>query len=160
MMWFRSWPDRIPEGRAHVVDSLPRIVMSDRDYLTADLPTDEPGFCLLEWDVVLDRAGRDRFVSHAAARPRSVLVAPYRIRRGDGTDVWVHRARGRWVTDGAPSCDWFGFGCIYLPRHLVTGFLATNPRRFSDSLFSRWHHDHHGPVPIDWDVHPQHLHHD
>ncbi len=173
-MWYRSWPETIPEGRAHVVDGLPRLLMRDCDYATLPdyqpWPIEAPGFFLLEWDMALDRVGRDRFAGHALAEPARVMVAPYvkPLPQWDAGTVatvakQVHRVQGRPVADGTPECETFGFGCIYLPQSVLTAWLASERFNalkgvFTDIGFSSWHRDFRGGCPIDWTVHPQHLH--
>ena len=56
----------------------------------------------------------------------------------------------------------FGFGLIYLPHDLIARYVATDPKQFTDTTFSRWHMRNvtssHRNVPIDWDCHAVHLH--
>lgn len=186
MIWLRSWPRDVPPGRHYIQDSLPRLVMEGYDYTPLAGIADD--VCLLEWDVALDAVERERFAAHALARPERVLVAPYRLYGIESEPVWCHRRlledvdgwapkHTRWVADGERMCDYFSFGCIYLPHALVMAFLAAEApargrspllppeapytdTRFHDQTFSVWHR-HHGPevrVPIAWEVHPQHVH--
>ncbi len=169
--WYRSWPEAVPADRARVHDSIPRLVMRDCDYATVPnyqpWPVHEPGWFLLEWDVALDRGGRDTFARHALAAPDRVLVAPYKspFRRTRGISFEsVHRNRRRPIADGTATCETFGLGCVYLPRPVLDRWLAVMPTdpygagRFDDLAFSTWHHQTYGPAPVDWSVHPQHLH--
>lgn len=166
--WYRSWPEAVPDDRAHVHDRLPRLVMRDHDYATVtDWPTHQPGWFLLEWDVALDRGGRDRFVEHALAEPGRVLVAPYSspFRRPRGVSFEsVHRVRRRPIAEGTATCETFGLGCVYLPQAVLDRWLDVMPTdpigrgRFDDLAFSLWHHRTIGPAPVDWSVRPQHLH--
>jgi hypothetical protein len=69
------------------------------------------------------------------------------------------------VPTGAPSCDLYGFGMVYLPGKLLRGFedqfraeLDDGSIRFDDTGFSAWATLMQGPASIDWTVHPVHLH--
>ncbi|MGH2688350.1 MAG: hypothetical protein ACRDKW_06040 [Actinomycetota bacterium] len=172
--WYRSWPEAVPADRAYVHDGLPLLVMRDCDYATVPeyqpWPDVEPGWFLLEWDIALDARSRARFVEHALEQPERVLVAPYYVLlpsgpgKGSRLDC-VHRARGnRPIPDGQPWCETFGFGCIYFPAGILdrwgeSGAPGTAGRgRFTDMTFSAWHHRTFGRTPVDWTVHPQHLH--
>lgn len=158
MRWYRSWPATIPPSRAYVHDHLPRLVMTGHDYATAELPDDEPGFCMLEWDVALDQVGRALFAETAAQLPGRVLVAPYSIYPIAGPPAGVHRAWGQPIPPGMPSAETFGLGCVYLPQHVLRAWYAAGPRRFSDRSFSLWYHRTYGPAAVTWQVSPQHLH--
>ena len=159
--WYRSWPEVVPEGRAYVQDSLPKLLMHDCDYRTMEWPADEPGICLLEWDIALDQRERNLFAEQALSEPNKVLVAPYWKSYG-GALRHIHRKLDNEPTEvGSPDTDLFGFGCIYIPGRMVTAFLASPGYRnsaFTDTTFSRWHRREHGRARIAWDVHPQHLH--
>ncbi len=176
MKWYRSWPDKIPPGRAYVVDSMTRLVMNDADYNTVQpWPDDEPGFCMLEWDIALAREERERFVELVHRSPNRVLVAPYyktldpldgpicihRVRRAKG-DRRPPRGWGDWspLPRFATRTDLFGFGCIYLPLKVVQEYKQANPHkpRFDDTSFSVWYRARYGEADVTWDVHPQHLH--
>lgn len=157
MEWFRSWPAVAPPDRAHIIDRLPRLVIGDYDYATLNpgWPAVRPGFCLLEWDVALDRVGRARFAELAAAAPGRVLVADYPIFPVGGPPAGTCRVGGRPVDPGTPRAESFGFGCIYLPAHILQAWPGG---RMTDRTFSRWHHTRYGPATIARGVHPQHLH--
>jgi hypothetical protein len=160
LKWYRSWPIVVPEGRAYVVDSLPRLGMSRCDYNTIEpeWPEDEPGFCLLEWDVALDIQSRTRFAMRAEETPERVVVAPY-IKNYGGAVRQVHRRTGfESIEEGEPKTDFFGFGCIYLPQRVLREYLDTRPEKFTDVTFSRWYRNKYGRVSVIWDVRPQHLH--
>lgn len=139
--------------------------MRDQNYATvADYqpwPRHDPGWFLLEWDIALDRQGREQFAANASERPDRVLVAPYTLYPGARQ---VHRSAGRSIPDGSPQADAVGFGCIYLPQSVLDAFWADPPQRLirtgllSDTVFSDWHRKHIGPFDVDWTVHPQHLH--
>lgn len=173
-MWYRSWPETVPEGRAYVQDGLPRLLMRDCNYSTLPSfqpwPDDQPGFFMLEWDVALDGRQRDMFVEHAMERPERILVAPYwkqYIIKARRPPEWrqLHRSElNRPIKDGTPRADLFGFGCIYMPQAVLNDWLASNwpgsAGGFTDSTFSHWHLATHGQVHVDWSVHPQHLHSD
>jgi hypothetical protein len=171
LKWYRSWPIVVPEGRAYVQDGLPRLLMSDCDYNTVEggWPDDEPGFCMLEWDVALDIKQRSGFAALAEETPEKPLVAPY-IKNYRDACVQIHRRMGFIpIEDGTPQTDYFGFGCIYLPRARVAEYKAAMAHhsaevqgqwcpKFNDTTFSQWHWQTHGPVDVTWDFHPQHLH--
>jgi hypothetical protein len=163
--WWRSWPAVVSSApdRARVEDSLPRLVMRDRDYRTvADYqpwPTNDLGFCMLEWDVALDRVGRARFARRAAEYPGKVLVADYPIYPVGGPPAGTCRIKGEPIAPGAPLAETFGLGCIYLPRNVLDHWFDERPGApFTDRTFSQWHHAHYGPAWVCADVHPQHLH--
>jgi hypothetical protein len=167
LRWYRSWPEAPPPGRAFVHDGVPRLLMTGCDYQTLTRfqpwPPHRPGFCLLEWDVALDRVGRARFAEEALAEPDRILVAPYHIYPVGGRPTIVHKhgpGRSRVpIARPRPTADSFGFGCIYMPQLVLQRFLITRPRApMRDSLFSDWHMDRYPPVRVTWDVHPQHLH--
>lgn len=158
MRWYRSWPAVVPEHRAYVCDHLPRLVMTGHDYATAELPADEPGFCMLEWDIALDQVGRALFVETALQLPGRVLVAPYSIYPVAGPPAGVHRTVGRPIAEGAPWAETFGLGCVYLPQAVLRHWQATGPRELTDRSFSRWYHRTYGPAAVTWQVSPQHLH--
>lgn len=167
MRWYRSWPYLPPAGRARVVDGLPRLLMRGCDYGTVweyqPWPEDQPGFCLLEWDVALGADGMARFAEAAAVDPTRVLVAPYPIYPVGRPPVCAHKAGpGRMrtpVAAGRPTADSFGLGCVYLPQRILAAWWAERGRggTMRDVTFSEWHRDRCGPVAIDWTVHPQHL---
>lgn len=163
--WYRSWPEDPPAERAHVVDELPHLVMRDHNYATLEhVPDHQPGWCLLEWDVALDRTGRANFAAHALEQPDRILVAPYHVYPGDRPPEQVHRNHGRSVTIGTPTCTSFGLGCIYLPATILTHFHQQPPATYTrhglitDTTLSDWHRHHYGPARIDWTTLPQHIH--
>ena len=179
MKLVRSWPAVIPEGRAYVVDDIPKFVMGadtpNFDY--RGLVSLDDDVVLIEWDIAIGGEQLAKFMQRAKAEPDRVRVAPYLLyRRGqDGrSPLWpfyCHRLRepGRrsWVTGPEhPYCHMFGFGLIYLPAELIRGFAAhvqLQPKtQFTDTTFSRWHMKNaprtHREVPIDWDCHAVHLH--
>lgn len=141
--------------------------MRDQNYTTVPeyqpWPRHDPGWCLLEWDIALDRHGRDRFAAGALEHPDRVRVAPYLLYPPEGPRQ-VHRLHGTPLADGQPHADMFGFGCIYLPQTVLDAFWSDPPRRLTrtgvltDTVFSDWHRSRFGPVDVDWNVHPQHLH--
>jgi len=148
----------VPAGRAHVHDQLPRLLMRDHDYANAQLPGDQPGWCMLEWDVALASEARERFAELALQAPDRVLVAPYSIYPIGGPPAGVHRIAGRPIPHGAPEAETFGLGCIYLPQAILRHWHATGGGRLDDRTFSRWHHRIYGPAAVTWQVSPQHLH--
>jgi hypothetical protein len=172
MRLIRSWPSRIPEGRAHVVDDIERLVIERHDY--KPLAAIDDDVLLLEWDIAVGQEDLRHFAAHAAEDPDRVLVAPYRI-YADAynlpADIWAHRS---WdgdgvgtvspngavpIATGAPFCNLFGLGMVYLPRQVHRGFVAVAwAANFSDTSLSMWHYEHVAKeVPICWDVHPVHL---
>jgi hypothetical protein len=157
MEWFRSWPAVPPVDRARVIDAIPRLVMTDCDYATLNpgWPASRPGFCMLEWDVALDRVGRARFAALAADAPGQVLVADYPIYPIGGPPAGTCRARGRPIAPGTPTAETFGFGCIYFPADVLAAWPGG---RLTDRTFSRWHLTRYGLARVAPGVHPQHLH--
>lgn len=166
--WYRSWPDRVPEGRAYVVDGLPRLDMREQNYATLPdyqpWPDHDPGWFLLEWDVALDKVSRERFAMNALRNPHRVRVAPYWLHLDDGPRQ-VHRDRGGLpVSPGYPFASMFGLGCIYLPQSVLDEFWADPPLRLArkneltDTVFSDWHRARYDVADVDWSVAPQHLH--
>ena len=173
MRLIRSWPGRIPDGRAHVVDDIERLVIDRHDY--KPLAAIDDDVLLLEWDIAVGQEDLRHFAAHAAQDPDRVLVAPYRIyadaynlpadiwahRRWDGTGVGtVNPAGAAPVDTGDPACNLFGLGMVYLPRRVHRQFAAISwASHFGDTSFSMWHYEHvTHDVPICWDVHPVHLH--
>jgi hypothetical protein len=172
MRLLRSWPARIPEGRAHVVDTIERLTIDNHHY--GPLAEVDDDCLVLEWDMAVGQEDLRQFAARARRDPRRVLVAPYRIYAdtyGLPCDIWAHRTwngdgmgtvipRGALpVRDGAPTCNLFGLGMVYLPRDLVRGFFAaTFAGHFGDKEFSMWHYQHvDREVPITWEVRPVHL---
>jgi len=163
--WYRSWPTEAAFVRvrrqAHVVDHLPRLRIHSYDYLTAEprLPSDRPGFCLLEWDVAFESAERIRFAHAASVYPKAVLVAPYNLYPIDGVPECAHRDQyGDPVEHGSLSCASFGFGCIYLPHDLVSDFMHdAGDLGMTDATFSRYARETGAEVRIDWSFRPHHL---
>jgi hypothetical protein len=159
LRWYRSWPSvfasDVPADRPHVIDNLPRLLVSDYDYATvAEWPSEGPGICLLEWDVALDERQRTQFAGLALLEPERVLAAPYLI-----GNTHICRVGNDPVQPPATECATFGLGCTYLPYEAVRGFLSGGlTNRFTDTEFSFWYRDHVGPARVTWDIHPQHLH--
>lgn len=149
-----------------MVDSLPRLVMSGYDYSTVELPRDEPGFCMLEWDIALGSDQREVFAAHALEQPGRVLVAPYPIFPVGRSAVLVHKAASDEsrmahrvpVPEGQGWAHSFGFGCIYLPQCVLERWRAERRPPMTDTRFSDWHIARYGRVTVDWAVRPQHLH--
>lgn len=166
LRWYRSWPRGVPDGdaprvtpRAHIVDSIPRIEIESFDYMTGNLPTDRPGFCLLEWDMAFESAERIRFAHAAATRPKTVLVAPYNLYPIDGVPECAHRNEyGDPIPYGEWMCASFGFGCIYLPHDLVSAFMReAGDLGMTDATFSRYARETGAEVIVDWTFRPHHL---
>jgi hypothetical protein len=162
--WVRTWPAKIPVGRAYVSDLLPRIEMADYNYVPVLEQLDEDTV-IVEWDVAVSFEDRERFTKICAADPYGAHVAPYRLYPVSTAllePVWAHRRLGRnppWINERDSACDLFAFGLVYLPHQIVQHYLATKPEVTGDAIFSKWHHDvKFGPVPVHWDVRPIHLH--
>lgn len=174
LSWYRSWPapeefaERNLMERPHVIDRVPRILITQQNYRHAQWPADKPGFCLLEWDVALDPISRRAFAAEAMVRPREVLVASYRLHDTEmswlGNDGGGPSFGGRPIHGGCPTCgegrtDSFGLGCIYIPQFALQGFLsAMDHTGFTDYTFGRWYRENFGQARVTWQVHPQHLH--
>lgn len=176
--FYRSWPSDTAiaelggiDKRNHIVDNLPRLLMYGHNYKsvaefrsigTNDGWPDE-SFCMLEWDIALDRRGRNLFAALALYEPRRVLVAPYWWH-----ESWIHYVgndgRGptpesRPVMASDTECDSFGLGCIYIPREVLSEFLPTMDHLgFTDYTFGQWYRGKYGPARLTWEVHPQHVH--
>jgi hypothetical protein len=172
MRLLRSWPDRIPEGRSYVVDDIERLVIDNHHYGPLAAISDD--VLLLEWDIAVGQEDLRQFVSRARAQPDRVLVAPYRIYADVYNlpcDVWAHRVWGGDgvgtispngaipIRDGAPTCNLFGLGMIYLPAAIFRSWFACCPdAQFGDTQFSMWHYQYvTREVPIAWEVRPVHL---
>lgn len=172
MRLLRSWPDRIPEGRSYVVDGIERLIIDHHDY--RGLREVDDNVLLLEWDIAVGQEDIVRFAERAQATPDQVLVAPYVIYAdtyGLPENVWAHRTWGgigagtviptgaKTVETGAPTCNLFGLGMVYLPEKLVAAYLQGRMGcHFGDTEFSMWHYTHvRREVPIMWDVRPVHL---
>lgn len=145
--------------------------MRDQNYATITdyqpWPSHDPGWFMLEWDVALDRQGRDLFAANALERPDRVRVAPYWLHPLDGRGpTQVHRGGGLPIPEGQTHADSFGLGCIYFPQSVLDEFLQDPPpcglvRKgvLNDVVFSDWHRAKHpGDVDVDWSVRPQHIH--
>jgi hypothetical protein len=169
----RSWPKTIPPGRSYVEDGIDRVVINNCDYgpLRAFAGDD---LLLLEWDIAASQEDLIRFAAVAHDEPDRVLVAPYRIYADVyrlPRDVWAHRhwdgePRGMsapgnptFIDTGAPTCNLFGLGMVYLPAAVLAGWFAAGwAAHFGDVEFSMWHYLHVAEdVPICWDVRPVHL---
>lgn len=177
MKLVRSWPAQIPEGRAHVVDDIPRFIMGqpgDRQFDYRRLVELDDDVVLIEWDIAVGGEQLATFMARAKADPDQIRVAPYKLYRrasrqhGGQIPFYVHRIRTQaarsWTKPGDTHCQMFGFGLIYLPQTLIRAFVAQmDPAsHFGDSEFSRWHMRnapaHLRNVPIDWDCEAVHLH--
>jgi hypothetical protein len=133
--------------------------MRDYDYSTMQLPDDQPGFCMLEWDVALASEQRERFAAIALQQPDRVLVAPYMIYPVAGPPAGVHRIGGHPIPHGCPDADTFGLGCVYLPQAVLERWRAQmSAERFTDRAFSTWYTATYGRAAVTWQVSPQHLH--
>lgn len=167
MRWVRTWPAKIPLGRAHVVDLLPRIEMDSYNYVPVLEQIADGGedTVIVEWDIAVSFEDRQRFTEICECSPDRVHVAPYRlypVSTNLPEPVWAHRNANRhppWIAKYDLECDLFGFGLVYLPHAIVAKYLATSPETTGDAIFSQWHHrERLGPVLVSWDVRPVHLH--
>jgi hypothetical protein len=183
MKLVRSWPAEIPEGRAYVVDDIPKFVMGrdgERQFDYRGLVDLNDDVVLIEWDIAIGGAELALFMKRAKKEPDRVRVAPYFLyrggrpadRRGPGVaqiPFYCHRIRDpgtrSWVRGPEDKhCNLFGFGLVYLPAVLLKAFVAQmDPAsHFGDTEFSKWHMRNapkdHRNVPIDWDCHAVHLH--
>jgi len=169
----RSWPRRVPEGRAYVADGIERLVIDNCHYGPLAQIADD--VLLLEWDVAVGREELETFARRAQRTPGRVLVAPYRIyywtlsepvwahRRWDGTGTGTTVPQGaKPVATGDPFCNLFGLGLVYLPRALVAGYFRDGfAAHFGDVEFSMWHHWRVAEeVPIAWECPAVHLNYD
>jgi len=156
----------MPEGRSYVVDDAPRLRVSDYDY--RGLVELDDDVLQLDWDTAVSRTDLALFAALAREHPARVLVAPVPVER-DRTDrvVWnlrryTHGGEAmREVTEADQTCHLFGFGMVYLPRHLIRSYVdVLEPgRRFDDTGFAGWVHRNDEPeTRIAWDVRPVHLH--
>ena len=180
MKLLRSWPTHIPEGRSYVVDAIPRLLMSQLDYRPPLEAMEPDDVLLIEWDIAVGKHELLVFAERARDSPEQILVAPYRIYRGEkysdlGQDMWAHRhwdgtadppgstfpRFGGWqpVMTGEPTANLFGFGLIYLPRELISAFMASNfSNLFGDAQFGMWHYTNVAKeVPIAWECPAVHL---
>jgi len=166
----RSWPFSVPPGRAHVDDSIERLVIDNYGYQPLNRIDDD--VLLLEWDIAVERGELRTFARLARETPDSVIVAPYRLyypelpqpvwahRKWDGNPPGANHPEGaRHVLSGDPFCNLFGLGMIYLPRKIVRAFFeARYSTHVGDVEFSMWHYRNVSQrVPIAWNVRPVHL---
>jgi hypothetical protein len=179
MRLVRSWPLDVPPNHPCIYDNCDRVILR-RKYLPDYTPLAETGEDLLhlDWDVAVGRNELRRFADKCRAEPGKVRVAPTwnyvtRIKNNhtlDGsTTQWLlwrqENVSRRNCYEGEPTCDYFGFGMVYLPAELLARFKEDRPDiRFNDINFSRWHYDVHqggygrSPgVPVEWDVHAVHI---
>ena len=148
--WYRSWPSwwdpdkpwnnapRHLRERPYIIDGLSRIYMKDWDYNQTFDGWPNRDLFLLEWDVALDRQGRETFEHFALAYPEMISVARYHL--SDDRSI-------------------YGMGCIYLPYAVVTAFKEYGARAYpgfiwSDSSLFKWYAEE--PRLCD-SVYPQHL---
>lgn len=187
MRWLRSFPARMPHGRAHVVDDLERLIIHDYDY--TPLAAIGEDVCIVEWDMAVSPDDLARFEWIANGNRLDICVAPYLLYHVGPEPVLAHRVLvedgeggygERWLHEGERSCDYFGFGLIYLPWYLISEFLDSpapargwplyapggyHDTRFTDQTFSCWI-AHNRPedvmtgrrTRVMWSVRPVHLH--
>lgn len=164
----RTWPHKVPRGRGHVQDDLPRYMMGGFDYRPFFKHVDDD-VLIVEWDIAVGAEHFEDMLDLIATDPASVHAAPYRLYTMPSYPGphWVMRrfdAAGElhWCEDGDTSSHTFGFGFTYVPRDLWRAYEAEIPRRLSwvnDSNFSKWHHlNVAAEVPIPWHIRPVHLH--
>jgi hypothetical protein len=156
----------VPEGRAYVIDDLPRALIDNYEHRPLR-ELDLNGIFLLEWDLAILPEDAVRFEQICLQEPQRVRVAPYRTYTARFNRVFAHWhgdgiKRLDWIDHGASSCDGFGFGCIYLPMALLRAWGPVEDcweKRLTDWSFSVWHiRQGLGPVPVEWSVRPVHLH--
>lgn len=155
MEWYRSWPkylsDYDPKNpatptvlpphlaeRPYVVDTMTKLFMHSWDYATVESWPNE-SFCMLEWDIALDRQARERFETYVSKSPGEVWAARY------------HLSDDRLI---------FGLGCIYFPIDVLRAFLATDipaTYKFTDHTFYKWCISNGVRVWESHGVYPQHL---
>lgn len=173
MRLVRSWPARVPAGRARVEDGMERLVMYAYDYtVLGDLDDD---VLLLEWDIAVGGEELAAFAAKAATEPDRMLSAPYRLypgcsikRAGAGATwaAWRYRhtphSSGRVEAQpGDPYAHITGLGMTYLPRELIQRYLSEREPQwgFSDIAFCGWHYRRVRPeILLDWSARPVHLH--
>jgi hypothetical protein len=172
MRLIRSFPDPTPEGRNYIVDDAERVLNTGYSYRGLVAVGDD--LIHLDWDMAVSREDLERFATRARQAPDRVLVGPQRVDVGDGRrhlrePVWnMRRYVGpamEHVPTGAPTCDLYGFGMVYLPGKLLRAFedrwraeLDDGSVRFDDTGFAGWTTKEQGPAEIDWSVRPVHLH--
>ena len=172
MRLLRSWPAEVPDGRAHVVDGMERLVIKGFRYdpwLNSILDS----VVLIEWDLAVSREGLLRFMHRAKAFPDRPSHAPYLLyqtTRHNHTlnrPVWSARYdNGQVVEEFDPYCHLFSLGMTYLPRDAIAGYFEAMEHDdhlamegFTDGAFSGWWWRTTGiETPLFWDVRPIHLH--
>jgi hypothetical protein len=169
----RSWPAEVPDGRAHVIDGMERLVIKGFRY-DPWLNQINDDVLLIEWDIAVSREGLVAFADRARQYPDRPITAPYRLYQSTRSGrplsrpVWSPRyADGRGpVATGDPYCELFPLGMTYLPRDAIAGFfeaMTADARLavegFTDGAFSGWWWRTTGiETPLFWEVHPIHLH--
>jgi len=165
MKLVRTWPDKVPAHRGHVVDDIPHFTMGGYDYRPLFESVDDD-VLIVEWDIAVGAEHFADFRDLIASDPDVVHAAPYRIYmvKRDLGPHWVMRRHDgddfRWVEDGDEACHLFGFGMTYVPHEVWRAYKADQPRGWvNDNNFSRWHHESvRAEVPIPWHIQPVHLH--
>lgn len=167
MIVVRAWPDSPPPGRPYVVDSWPRTRVDDYNYVgLADLGDD---VIVADWDTAFDLRELQGFADRCrgVTVPRVVPCLMYQDGDNDlAGPVWnakVYERSGqsmRYVAEGEPVCDLFGFGLTYLPHKLIVAFMETWPGKVMDDMsFSGWWYRESGrQTELDWGVRPVHVH--
>lgn len=184
MKWIRSFPRNIPANRNYVVDGLDRFYMENYDY--RGLSSYGDNLLLVEWDIVLaPHIIHDikQWVSEEGDIDK-VQVLPYpqypTPENGLTRTVYAHRKIVEPVKNVPPDtvsihffdpvADYFGFGCIYLPKTILEAFeqadpktrgLPANDERFTDQTFSFWlrhnQHEFFNQALVHWSEEPIHL---
>ena len=177
MRLIRSWPADPPAGHPRVDDRLERVETPPFDYSPLAALGDD--VVHLDWDIACSPEDLAVFAEAARRQPGQVLVGPYRTYPGSvvGADpvprdlaepVWTAKVYTtgtetamRWVQPTDYSCHLFGFGLVYLPAGLLTGFVAANPGAvMSDMAFSGWHNRNIAyATRLCWQVRPVHTNH-
>ena len=175
MKLVRSWPRKPPDNHPRIQDNCPRITVDWCDYSSLLQLNDD--VLQLDWDVAVGLDELQAFARRCLDESERVRVGPTmsyptRQRRwhaAPGTPkqymVWSAES---WATDRVglkpptPTCNYFAFGMVYLPRWTLEAFMESIPEfgpTLNDVSFSAWYQDITGgiEVPIEWDAHPVHL---
>ena len=171
MRLLRSWPAEVPDGRAHVVDGMERLVIKDFRYdpwlnrfLIRWFYSNGTSRCPARAPPVHDRAKdvpRPRLLRPVSAVPDDPPQPPL------NRPVWSARYdNGQVVEEFDPYCHLFSLGMTYLPQAAIAGYFAAMEtddhlaqEGFTDGAFSGWWWRTSGlETPLFWDVRPVHLH--
>lgn len=182
MKWVRSFPRIIPANRNYVVDDLDRFYMDNYDYSGLSSYADD--ILLIEWDIVVTPEAIQSIKDWVQCDIDKVQVWPYLLyptpENGLTRTVYAHRKIVEPIVDNPPEthpitffdpvADYFGFGCIFLPKSILEAFEQADPKtrglpaideRFTDQTFSFWlrHNQHEFPekAMVHWDNELAHL---